>query len=240
MAETTARERLIVALDVPDLAHAKALVERLGDTVGHYKIGLELAMTPDYFVLLDWLVGQGHRVFCDLKLHDIPATVGRAVERLAASGAQLLTVHAGQTAMLEAAAQAKGATLQVIAVTALTSLDQADLTDLGITTPVDDLVLRHASRARQAGLDGVVCSGHEVGRVRALLGPDALAVTPGIRPKLETHHADQKRVMTPQAAIKAGASHIVVGRPIRDADNPAAAAESILRAIEQGLADQPA
>ena len=240
MPDTPAAHRLIVALDVPDATAAKSLVNSLGDSVGFYKIGLELAMTPDYFPLLDWLVARGHRVFCDLKLHDIPATVGRAVRRLADSGAHLVTVHAGQTAMLDAAAQARGTTLQVVAVTALTSLDQRDLTELGVATPVDELVLRHARRARAAGLDGVVCSGHEVGRVRAALGPDALAITPGIRPASDQAASDQKRVMTPQAAIRAGASHIVVGRPIRDADDPATAAMSIIDSIEQGLATRDA
>ena len=182
MTESTARQRLIVALDLPDAASARGLVASLDGAAGYYKVGLELAMDPGYFDLVAWLREQGHQVFCDLKLHDIPATVGRAVSRLADSGANLLTIHAGQQAMLEAAAEASGAGLQVVAVTALTSLDQADLADLGINTPVDELVLRHARRARDAGLDGVVCSGHEVRRVRAALGPQALAVTPGIRP----------------------------------------------------------
>ena len=241
MTETTARQRLIVALDLPDAASARGLVASLDGAAGYYKVGLELAMDPGYFDLVAWLREQGHQVFCDLKLHDIPATVGRAVSRLADSGANLLTIHAGQQAMLEAAAEASGAELQVVAVTALTSLDQADLADLGINTPVDELVLRHARRARDAGLDGVVCSGHEVRRVRAALGPQALAVTPGIRPATNAvGDGDQTRVMTPAAAIAAGASHIVVGRPIRDAADPAAAARAIVAEIEQGLAERAA
>lgn len=238
MTNPTAQQRLIVALDVPDAAAARRLVQRLDGAAGYFKVGLELAMDPGYFALVEWLRGQGHQVFCDLKLHDIPATVGRAVERLSASGANLLTVHAGQRAMLEAAAEARGPDLRVIAVTALTSLDQDDLHDLGIAVPVDELVLRHARRTREAGLDGVVCSGQEVRRVRAALGPSALAVTPGIRPAQTdaSNHGDQKRVVTPQAAIAAGASHIVVGRPIRDADDPAGAARAIVAEIESGLA----
>lgn len=230
--DAPADPRLIVALDLPDADQARALVERIGDAASHYKIGLELAMTPAYFGLLDWLLAQGCQVFCDLKLHDIPATVGRAVARLADSGAQLLTVHAGQTAMLEAAARAaQGSQLRVIAVTALTSLDQTDLEQLGIHTPLHALVPHHARRAADAGLAGVVCSGHEAAAVRSAIGPDACIVTPGIRPAATGTTQDQKRVMTPAAAIAAGASHIVVGRPIRDAEDPAAAARAIQDAI---------
>lgn len=227
-----ARSRLIVALDLPQADDARALVQRIGDAACFYKLGLELAMTPDYFPLVDWLAARGCQVFCDLKLHDIPATVGRAVARLSDTGADVLTVHAGQQAMLEAAANARGGNLRVVAVTALTSLDRGDLVDLGIRQDPDDLVLTHARRALAAGLDGVVCSGHEVARLRSELGNLPLAITPGIRP--DSNHApdDQKRVMTPAHAIAAGASHIVVGRPIRDADDPAAAARAIVGQIE--------
>lgn len=236
MTPPDARDRLIVALDVPDADQAKALVQRIGDAACHYKLGLELAMTPDYFGLVDWLAERGCQVFCDLKLHDIPATVGRAVARLSATGAQLVTIHAGQRAMLEAAADARTGGLQVVAVTALTSLDRGDLDDLGIRQDPDELVLTHTRRALAAGLDGVVCSGHEAARLLSELGQVPLVITPGIRPDTAGAPDDQKRVMTPAQAIAAGASHIVVGRPVRDADDPAAAAAAIVQQIEAARA----
>ena len=219
-------ERLILALDVPDLAAAKALVGQLGDSVSHYKIGLELAMTGDYFVLLDWLLAQGKRVFVDLKLHDIPATVAAAVRQLRDCGATLLTVH-GERPVVAAAAENAGERLGVLAVTVLTSMSQQDLADAGIATPLDTLVRRRAQLAVEAGAAGVVASGHEASMLRELLGPDALIVTPGIRPAFAAATQDQARVMTPQAAFRNGASHIVVGRPIRGAEDPRAAALAI-------------
>lgn len=219
-------DALIVALDVPTAKEAKALVEQIGDAASFYKIGLELAMTPDYFALLDWLVAQDKRVFCDLKLHDIPATVGRAVARLADSGADLLTIHAGQAAMLEAAAKARAGDLRLLVVTLLTSINQQDLMDMGVARTPLDQVIANAEMAETAGIDGVVCSGHELPMLREEYGDELLTVVPGIRPT-GVDAGDQQRVMTPGQAIAAGANHIVVGRAIRDATDPAAAAAAI-------------
>jgi orotidine-5'-phosphate decarboxylase len=220
------RDRLILALDVPDLDAAKALVGELGESVTHYKIGLELAMSGDYFILLSWLLEQNKRVFADLKFHDIPATVGAAVRQIRNTGATLLTVH-GERAVVEAAAENAGEQLAILAVTVLTSMSQQDLTDSGISTPLAELVRRRAHQAVAAGANGVVASGHEAAALRSELGDAPLIVTPGIRPSFATATQDQARVMTPRAAFENGASHIVVGRPIRGADEPRAAAESI-------------
>jgi orotidine-5'-phosphate decarboxylase len=225
-AVTRPRDRLILALDVPDIESATALVGQLGDSVTHYKIGLELAMSGDYFVLLRWLLEHDKLVFADLKFHDIPATVAAAVRQLRDSGATLLTVH-GERAVVEAAAANSGDSLAVLAVTVLTSMSQQDLTDSGISTPIAELVERRAIQAIAAGADGVVASGHEAAALRATLGPDPLIVTPGIRPAFAAETQDQARVMTPRAAFDNGASHIVVGRPIRGAADPRAAAEAI-------------
>ena len=219
-----ARERLIAALDVRDAPAAQALVNRLDDAVVFYKIGLELAMAPGFFELLDWLKGHGKKVFVDLKFFDIPETVARAVKNLAERGADFCTVH-GNQGMMEAAAKAKGK-VKVLAVTALTSLDRGDLADLGFEVDLPALVLSRARRALAAGCDGVVSSGLEVERLKKEIGARLICVTPGIRP-VDNTVADQKRVMTPAAAIKAGADYLVVGRPIRDAQDPRAAAEAI-------------
>jgi orotidine-5'-phosphate decarboxylase len=236
------RERLIFALDVPDLAGAKRLVATLGDSVVFYKIGLELATSRHYFELLDWLVAQDKKVFTDLKLYDIPATVTAAVRQLRASGATFLTVH-GERAIMEAAAQAKGERLKVLAVTVLTSIAPSDLAEMGIGLPVEELVLMRARQAAAVGCDGVIASGLEAASLRAALGAQPLIVTPGIRPAdgarsdagmdaggraMERAIADdQRRVVTPTQAFKAGADHIVVGRPIRDAADPHRAAAAI-------------
>jgi len=220
------RDRLILALDVPDLKSAKALVGQLGNSVTHYKIGLELAMSGDYFVLLRWLLERRKLVFADLKFHDIPATVAAAVRQLRDTGATLLTVH-GERAVVEAAAANSGDTLAVLAVTVLTSMSQQDLTDSGIAIPIAQLVERRAVQAIAAGADGVVASGHEAAALRAMLGSEPLIVTPGIRPVFSSATQDQARVMTPTAAFESGASHIVVGRPIRGATDPRAAADAI-------------
>jgi orotidine-5'-phosphate decarboxylase len=220
------RERLIVALDVPDIPAARALVGRLGDAVVFYKIGLELFMSGGFFEFLDDLRAQRKKVFVDLKFFDIPETVARAVKSLAERGADFCTVH-GNQAIMEAAAKAKGNGLRVLAVTALTSLDRGDLDDLGFKCDVGELVLSRARRALAAGCDGVVSSGLEVERLRKEIGPKLVCVTPGIRPVDNTSDSDQKRVMTPAAAIKAGADYIVVGRPIRDAADPRKAAQAI-------------
>ncbi len=232
------KDRLIFALDVPEIADARALVEQLGDSVSFYKIGMELLMTGGYFELLDWLKQRDKKVFVDLKLFDVPATVGRAIARLAQYGADFATVH-GNQGIMEAAAAAKSGDLKVLAVTALTSLDQADINDLGFACNIEDLVLSRARRSLEAGCDGVVSSGLEVTRLRAECGNKLVAVTPGIRPVLNdtvnSDHGDQKRVMTPSEALRAGADYLVIGRPIRDADNPRAAAEAIQAEVQAAL-----
>jgi orotidine-5'-phosphate decarboxylase len=230
-----ARERLIVALDVSDIAAARALVARLGEAVVFYKIGLELFMGDGFFAFLDELRAQRKKVFVDLKFFDIPETVSRAVKSLAERGADFCTVH-GNQAIMEAAAKAKSGALRVLAVTALTSLDRGDLDDLGFQCDVGALVLSRAKRALAAGCDGVVSSGLEVAKLRQEIGPKLLCVTPGIRPVDNKSESDQKRVMTPAAAIGAGADYIVVGRPIRDAQDPKAAAEAIQREIAGAIA----
>jgi orotidine-5'-phosphate decarboxylase len=233
-----AKERLIFALDVPEVAEAKALVERLDDSVLFYKIGMELLMTGGYFDLLDWLKGRGNKVFVDLKLFDVPATVGRSIARLAQRGADFATVH-GNQGIMQAAAEAKSGDLKVLAVTALTSLDQGDINDLGFACSIEDLVLSRARRAFEAGCDGVVSSGLEVSRLRAECGDKLVAVTPGIRPVandlVNSDTGDQKRVMTPTRALQAGADYLVIGRPIRDAADPRVAAETIQQEIRQAL-----
>ena len=223
------RERLIFALDVPDLVGAKKLVERLGDSVVFYKIGLELATSRHYFELLDWLLSRDKKVFADLKLHDIPATVSAAVRQLARCGATFLTVH-GDRSVAEAASQAKGEQLKVLAVTVLTSVAPADLAEMGIALSVEELVLRRAGLAVAAGCDGVIASGLEAAPLRAALPAKALIVTPGIRPA-DGARDDQRRVVTPTLAFRSGADHIVVGRPIRDAADPYRAASAIQEEI---------
>lgn len=232
-ATAQARERLIVALDFPSRAEAQALVARLGDSVVFYKLGLELFAAGEAAPLARGLKASGKRVFADLKLFDVPVTVERAVARLAGLGVDFLTVHGNQP-MMEAAARAKGAS-RVLAVTALTSLDQGDLDDLGFRCEVESLVASRARRALAAGLDGVVASGREAAALRALLGSRLLIVTPGIRPVANREEGDQKRVATPAAAIRAGADYLVVGRPIRDAADPRAAAEAIVEEMAEAL-----
>ena len=224
------RERLIFALDVPDLAAAKKLVGTLGDAVVFYKIGLELATSAHYFELLSWLVERDNKVFADWKLYDIPATVAAATRQLARSGASFLTVH-GDRAVVEAAAGEKGERLKVLAVTVLTSVAPGDLKDMGVTLPLDAFVEQRAKRALEAGADGVIASGLEAARLRAALGAAALIVTPGIRLADTKGGDDQRRIVTPTRALEAGADHIVVGRPIRDAADPRRAALSIQHEI---------
>lgn len=230
------RDRLIVALDLPDADAARDLVARIGDAAGFYKVGMELCMAPGFFELISWLRAQGKQVFVDLKFFDIPQTVARAVARLSTHGVQLCTVH-GNQGLMQAAAGAKSGGLKVLAVTALTSLDRGDLDDLGFDCDVAELVLSRARRALQAGCDGVVSSGLEVERLRAEAPRELIVVTPGIRPvdnNVDT--GDQKRVMTPARAIAAGATYLVVGRPIRDAADPRAAALAIQSEIAGALA----
>lgn len=225
-AAVPANERLIVALDVPNAVQAKALVHTLADSVAFYKIGLELAMSAGYFELLEWLLARNKRVFADLKLHDIPATVGAAVRNLRESGASFVTVH-GERSVVEAAAAAKGAQLEILAVTVLTSLSEEDLRQTGIHLSVADLAALRARIAIAAGGDGVVASGLEAADLRAQLGSAPIIVTPGIRPSGDAGADDQKRVVTPRHAFEAGADYIVVGRPIRAAADPYAAACAI-------------
>lgn len=213
------RERLIVALDVPDAASAKALVAQLGDAVAFYKIGLELATSSDYFPLLEWLLDRGKRVFADFKLYDIPATVAAAVRQLRDCGAAFLTVH-GERSIVEAAAAEKGASLKILAVTVLTSTRSEDLEELGIGVDLKTLVLKRARIAVGAGCDGVIASGLEAARLRRELGSNALIVTPGIRAESDRGGDDQRRVVTARQAFEAGADYIVVGRPIRAAPDP--------------------
>ena len=231
-----ASHRLIHALDVPSASAAKQQVQLLGDAVAFYKIGLELCMAPGFFELLEWLKTENKLVFVDLKFFDIPETVARAIRNLAERGADFATIHGNQS-MMEAAAKAKGGSLKVLAVTALTSLDAGDMTDLGFDCAIEDLVLSRARRALAAGCDGVVSSGLEVRRLRAEAPARLICVTPGIRPVENRVEADQKRVLTPGMAIRAGADYLVVGRPIRDAANPRAMAQAIQAEIAAALAE---
>jgi len=222
-------ERLIVALDVPTAAEARALVERIGDAARFYKVGLELFMAGGYFELLDWLAGRGHKVFVDLKFFDVPETVRRAVANLRGRGVTFATVH-GNQAMMQAAGQEKG-DVKILAVTALTSLDRGDLDDLGFSCDVERLVLSRARRAIEAGCDGVVSSGLEAARLKAEFKDKLLVVTPGIRPVENRPADDQKRTVDVAQAFAAGADYIVVGRPVRQAPDPRAAAQAIQETI---------
>ncbi len=219
------RERLIMALDVSSIAEAQALVEELGDAVIFYKVGMELFMSGDYFAFIEWLKAHDKKVFVDLKFFDIPATVGRAIKALSSKGVDLATIH-GNDSIMEAAAAAKG-DLKVLAVTALTSLDRGDLDDLGFQCDVRELVLSRAKRALQIGCDGIVSSGLEVSMIREQLGQKLLVITPGIRPVDNREDDDQKRAVSVEQAIQNGADYIVVGRPIRDAADRKAMAETI-------------
>ena len=217
-------------MDVSDCDQARALAEELGDSVTFYKLGLELMMSGGYFELLDWMLARDKKVFADLKFFDIPATVGSAVRQLKDRGASFVTVHGNQSIM-EAAAENKGDELKVLAVTVLTSLDRGDLDDLGFDCDVEALVVSRARRALEAGCDGVISSGLEAPMLRELVDNRLLVVTPGIRPVDNKPSEDQKRVVTVEKAISNGADYIVVGRPIRDAESPSAAAESIQQTI---------
>ncbi len=228
------RDRLIVALDVPHPDDALALVEKIGDAASFYKAGMQLLSAGGYMRLVDELNQRGHKVFADLKFFDVPATVGAAVRGLTDRGVEFLTVH-GNQAIMEAAAANKGNGMKILAVTALTSLDRGDLDDLGFDCEIEELVLSRARRALEAGCDGVIASGHELGVLREALGDRLLVVTPGIRPLDNDETQDQKRVVTPEAAIAGGADHIVVGRPINAAANPRAAALAIQAEINRGL-----
>ncbi|TSA40763.1 MAG: orotidine-5'-phosphate decarboxylase [Methylococcaceae bacterium] len=210
-------ERLIVALDVPAIAEAKLFVEELGESVCFYKIGMELFMSGNCFDFIEDLKNKQKKIFVDLKFFDVPETVGRAIKALSSKGVDFATVH-GNDAMLAAAVKEKGP-LMVFAVTALTSLDQGDLADLGFKCNVEELVLSRAKRALSLGCDGVISSGLEVGKLRSSLDNKLLVITPGIRPVDNAVKDDQKRVVSVGEAFKHGADYIVMGRPIRDAEN---------------------
>lgn len=229
------RDALIVALDVETVATAREIVTELSDSVSFYKIGMELAYAPGGFDLVRGLKESGKKVFLDLKLHDIGVTVERATRQVARLGVDFLTVHGFPQTMRGAIAGAADSGLRLLAVTVMTSYDDADLRDAGYAFGVDALVARRATQARDAGVAGLILSPLEVAQIRALVGPDMLLVTPGVRPA-GAPLGDQKRVMTPGAAISAGADHLVVGRPVTQARDRKAAAQAILREI----AAQPA
>ncbi len=224
------RDRLIVALDISDASGARRLVEKLGDSVLFYKIGMELAYGGG-LLLVSELAAAGKRVFLDLKLHDIPNTVERATTQAAQLGARFLTVHAYPQTMRAAVAGARGSGMQILAVTVLTSYDDADLSEAVYRFGVIETVRRRAEQALELGVDGLVTSPAEAAMVRQTVGPDLALVTPGIRPAGGTH-GDQKRVATPAEAIRNGADYLVVGRPVTQAADPRQAAEAIVAEIE--------
>jgi orotidine-5'-phosphate decarboxylase len=231
---TEAGRRLIVALDVPSVEEAKALIDRLGDSVGVYKIGLELLFSGG-FELARELASQGRSVFIDAKLLDIEATVECATAAIARTGAEFLTVHALDAKTLDAAVRGRASSkLRLLGVTVLTNLDRDDLKEQGVDRSPKELAVYRAMLAQEAGLDGVVASGEEAAALRQALGPGVLIVTPGIRPKGAERH-DQTRSITPAEAVAAGADYIVVGRPITRAPDPRSAAEAIVREIASAL-----
>ncbi|MET3664057.1 orotidine-5'-phosphate decarboxylase [Caulobacter sp. 1776] len=225
----TADPRLIVPLDLPTVAEARDMVERLGDAVSFYKIGLEL-LASDGMTLARELKASGKSIFLDWKLHDIGATVERSARVLAQSGCDLLTVHA-EPQVMKAAVQARGgSSLKILAVTVLTSLTDADLLEMGYAFGARDLVERRVRQALECGVDGIVSSPHEAALAREIAGPGFLIVTPGVRPFWSAKN-DQARAATPEAAIRAGASHLVCGRPITAANDPREAALKVVAEI---------
>lgn len=229
-----ARDRLIVALDVPSVEQARALIDTLQGSVGVYKIGLELLFAGG-LKLASELVSRGDRVFVDAKLLDIETTVERATAAIARIGADLLTVHALDCKTLDAAVRGRGdSELQLLGVTVLTNLDRDDLKEQGIDRVPQELAIYRAMLAQEAGFDGVVASGQDAAALRQALGPKMLIVTPGIRPEGSASN-DQMRITTPAIAIAAGADYLVVGRPITAAPNPRAAAQAIVDEIESAL-----
>jgi len=231
-APVRARDRLIVALDVPTAREAQELVRKIGDAAGLYKVGLQLftAEGPDF---VRELVGSGRKVFLDLKLHDIPNTVSHATKHAAALGASMLTIHgSGGAAMLRAASEAAAGRLTLLAVTVLTSMSDEDLQEVGVTGRVIDQALRLATLARAQGFGGIVSSPREAAQLRKMLGDGFAIVTPGVRPAGSDLN-DQQRVATPGEAISAGATHVVVGRPITHAAEPAKAANDIVIELDR-------
>ena len=229
----SARDQLIVGLDVPTLAEAEAIVTTLGDDILFYKIGYQLAFAGGLEFARD-LAQSGKKIFLDMKLLDIDNTVASGVENIAKMGMSMLTLHAYPKAMRAAVAAAKGSDLCLLGVTVLTSMDDADLKEAGYQSDAPSLVLQRAAQAREAGMGGIVCSAEESSAVREIIGPDMALVTPGIRPS-GSDHGDQKRVMTPFDALKAGSSHLVVARPIVKAPDPRQAAKAILAEMQKAL-----
>jgi orotidine-5'-phosphate decarboxylase len=229
------RDRLIIGLDVPSVEEARSVVQRIGDAGTFYKIGYQLAYAGG-LTFASELIGEGKKVFLDLKLHDIGNTVEEGVRSVARLGATFLTVHAYPQTMRAAVAGKAGSSLKILAVTVLTSYDDDDLVQAGYA-PVTaaELVTRRAGQARDLGVDGIVCAAPEAERVRSVVGPDRLIVTPGIRPA-GAEAGDQKRIVTPAEGIRLGADHLVVARPIVKASDPKAAAEAIVREIADGKA----
>lgn len=219
------RDRLIVALDLPSVRQAEDLIARIGDAATFYKIGYRLAFAGG-LDLAERLTASGRKVFLDLKLHDIGNTVEDGVRSLSGLGASFLTVHAYPQTM-RAAVKGRSGGLKILAVTVLTSYDEDDAREAGYSQPVAELVAARARQAKEAGIDGIVCSALEAGPVRKAIGPDGLIVTPGIRPA-GSALGDQKRVLTPRQARAAGIDHVVVGRPITEADDPRAVAQAIV------------
>jgi orotidine-5'-phosphate decarboxylase len=226
---SAAREKLIVALDFDSVDAARALVETLGDAVSFYKVGLELAFAGGIDFARE-LKTSGRKVFLDMKLHDIGATVERATRQVATLGVDLLTVHAYPQTMRAAKQGAAGASLKLLGVTAMTSYNDADLAEAGYALGVADTIARRAAQARDIGMDGLILSPLELSMTRPIVGANMLLVTPGVRPA-GADAGDQKRVMTPAQAIAAGADHLVVGRPITRAKDPRAAAQAIVAEI---------
>lgn len=233
MTKIPARDRLIVALDLSDTAAAERAVKTLGDTVTFYKIGYELGFAGG-LSLAERLAGEGKKVFLDFKLHDIGNTVARGVASLAKIGATFLTVHAYPQTMRAAVDGRGDAGVKLLAVTALTSYDDADAAEAGYALAIRDLVRLRAEQARTIGLDGIVCSAAETALVRDVAGPSMAIVTPGIRPA-GSAAGDQKRTLTPSQAIQSGVDYLVVGRPVIAAQSPKEAAESIVAEIEAAL-----
>jgi orotidine-5'-phosphate decarboxylase len=230
-ASISPRDRLIVALDVPSVTAAEAMIARLGDSVTFYKIGYQLGYAGG-FPLVRKLADAGKKVFLDLKLHDIGNTVAKGVESVAGLGATFLTVHAYPQTMKAAVEARAGSNLKILAVTVLTSYDDADLQAAGYRLGVSDLVKARAEQAKAIGIDGLVCSAEEAANLRTIAGSQMSLVTPGIRPA-GSAAGDQKRIMTPSRAIAAGADYLVVGRPVMEAADPKAAADAIVSEIQQ-------
>lgn len=232
-AEIAPRDRLIVALDLPDVGAAEAMIERLGDSVSFYKIGYQLAYAGG-LPLAQQLAGAGKKVFIDLKLHDIGNTVARGVESIAKLGAAFLTVHAYPQTMKAAVEARAGSGLKILAVTVLTSYDDGDLHAAGYRLDVAEMVEARAQQAQVLGIDGLVSSPEEAAALRKIVGHQMRLVTPGIRPA-GAASGDQKRIMTPARAIAAGADYLVVGRPVLEAADPKQAADAIQAEIAQAL-----